>query len=469
MFLKSSAEAILGPEEIKKITTEAAIILKETGLIEEAATLFRENGDWHGLIQLILSEAPALVDQGRYCTLFDWLSYIPKGMVKSNTWCLYWMGVCRMPVDIAESRYFFEQSFEAFTRGKIRTGALIAWSGAVETIFFERGDFTRMDKWYEAINGLLKEPFTFSSADIEVAVVRGMVEIILSRTTCHPGIGIWLKKAMDLIGSDIPLEKKLAIANPLQLYFIYSGDYISALELLSILKHTVDLSKASPLAQIRWHLIEAVHAHMTVEAISDSLWPDSTGDLARRSFDITLHRLRNLIRNNDVIQFNKGKITLDPQYCSVDVWAFQRIAGMIREILQEAQSHDTTEKIIALSETAIGIYRGDFLASEEAYPWALSAKERLRNRFVSLIKTAGKCLQDSGQYEKAADYYKKALETDSLDEGLYRRLMLCYQRLGNNAKAVSVYNSCRDTLLDILGIKPSADTEAAIKSILNNG
>ncbi len=206
-------------------------------------------------------------------------------------------------------------------------------------------------------------------------------------------------------------------------------------------------------------------SYVSVDMITDSLWPDADGDLARRSFDVTLHRLRQLIGNNNVIQFSKGLITLDPRYCSVDVWSFQLIAGMLDKLYKKPESMLRTMEIILLSEKAINIYRGNFLSEEDVYQWALSAKERLRSKFIRVIKTAGRCLEDSGQYEKSAEYYERAIETDNLDEELYRRLMLCFQKLGNNAKAVSVYNRCRDVLSVNLGIEPSEKTEEIYRAI----
>ncbi len=138
---------------------------------------------------------------------------------------------------------------------------------------------------------------------------------------------------------------------------------------------------------------------------------------------------------------------------------------MIDEMYRKPESKLMTTEIINLSERAIGIYRGDFLASEDIYQWALSAKERLRNKFIKILKIAGKCLEDSGQYEKSAEYYEKALGIDNLDEELYRRLMSCYQKLGNKAKAVSVYNICRDVLLANLGIEPSEKTDEIYRTI----
>ncbi len=59
----------------------------------------------------------------------------------------------------------------------------------------------------------------------------------------------------------------------------------------------------------------------------------------------------------------------------------------------------------------------------------------------------------------------RALELDNLAEGLYRRLMVSYRELGEMAEALKVYRRCRDMLSIVLGLSPSAETEAIRSSL----
>jgi len=53
--------------------------------------------------------------------------------------------------------------------------------------------------------------------------------------------------------------------------------------------------------------------------------------------------------------------------------------------------------------------------------------------------------------EDAVSCYGKGLEADDLAEEIYRRLMVCHLRQGQEAKALSVYKRCRNTLSSVLG------------------
>jgi DNA-binding SARP family transcriptional activator len=66
--------------------------------------------------------------------------------------------------------------------------------------------------------------------------------------------------------------------------------------------------------------------------------------------------------------------------------------------------------------------------------------------------------EERKEWDKAIDCYKKGLETDDLVEEFYRRIILCYQRLGRHAEALSVYNRCKKTL-SAYGVEPSEEME----------
>jgi len=58
------------------------------------------------------------------------------------------------------------------------------------------------------------------------------------------------------------------------------------------------------------------------------------------------------------------------------------------------------------------------------------------------------------------------LDTDSLVEDIYQRLMLCYHKLGRRADAVRTFERCVLTLQTALQVEPSEATVAMKDSIL---
>jgi DNA-binding SARP family transcriptional activator len=209
------------------------------------------------------------------------------------------------------------------------------------------------------------------------------------------------------------------------------------------------------------------------ERLSDLLWPEADGDQAYNAFRTTLSRLRQLIGNEKAIDYHEGKATIDPRYCWVDAWAFERIFEQIEAEYRrngegETRGRGEDIKVFRLIEKAISLYKGHFLADETDEFWTTSYRERLRNKYLHLITILGDYLKNSEQWEKAVECYQRALEVDQLAEEFYQNLMICYKQLGQNAKAIEVYKRCRKMLTSVLGIEPSPKTEAIHKTLVGN-
>jgi DNA-binding SARP family transcriptional activator len=123
-------------------------------------------------------------------------------------------------------------------------------------------------------------------------------------------------------------------------------------------------------------------------------------------------------------------------------------------------------KLAALADEILAIYQGPFMGQESEESWYLSLRERLRNRFVRCMADLNHRMEQLGKWEDAVAYYQRSLEADPLAEGIYRHLMVCYQKLGRRAEALEVYNRCRNTLRASLDVEPSAETRALYDNLL---
>jgi len=95
----------------------------------------------------------------------------------------------------------------------------------------------------------------------------------------------------------------------------------------------------------------------------------------------------------------------------------------------------------------------------------LQARLELRDRLLRAVRDAARECERARRWEDAMDLYRSGIELDSLDEGLYRGLMLCHQQLGDHSEALQVYRRCRDLLMRFLGIPPNAKTQALYHSV----
>ena len=207
-------------------------------------------------------------------------------------------------------------------------------------------------------------------------------------------------------------------------------------------------------------LLQALIAFGGVEvsagALIDALWPDSDGDAAYHALESALYRLRQLLGARDAVRMEGGKVSLDRDQLCVDMWEFEE---------QLQRPHDPEANGIEGIGRLRHLYQGHFLQHEAERPWVLKARQELRDRLLRTIRDAARECERARQWEDAATLYRSGIELDSLNEGLYRGLMLCHQQLGDHSDALQAYRRCRELLTRFLGIPPNAKTQALYHSV----
>ena len=197
-------------------------------------------------------------------------------------------------------------------------------------------------------------------------------------------------------------------------------------------------------------------AEVGAGVLIDALWPDSEGDAAYHALESALYRLRQLLGVRDAVRMEGGKVSLNRDQLWVDMWEFE-------EELQ--RPHDPKTKGIGRIGRLRLLYQGHFLQHETEKPWVLKARQELRDRMLRAIRDAARECEHARRWEDAANLYRSGIELDSLNEGLYRGLMLCHQQLGDHSEALQAYRRCRELLTRFLGIAPNAKTQALYHTV----
>lgn len=192
-------------------------------------------------------------------------------------------------------------------------------------------------------------------------------------------------------------------------------------------------------------------------ALTDALWPISEGDLAYRSFNTTVHRLRKLLGSEKAVRHVDGMLSLDTSRFWVDAWALEYL-------LDKTETAPMNEMEAAL-EKAAAMYQGEYLPEETAAS-AVSFRERLKARFLNCIEKAGARYEDAGDREKALEIYRKGIEAEELAENLYRRAIACLGALENKIEAQKTYEKLKSILFVRLGVKPSKETDDLLRFIM---
>ncbi|HSD42769.1 MAG TPA: BTAD domain-containing putative transcriptional regulator [Burkholderiales bacterium] len=205
------------------------------------------------------------------------------------------------------------------------------------------------------------------------------------------------------------------------------------------------------------YVIAAGGRDVAFGAVTQALWPDAEGDAAKRSFDVTLHRLRRMLGRDDAIALQGGKLALNPGIVWVDALAFERLAGRLGEMQRGVR--DGPLAPIELLERALRLYRGPLLSSDDE-PWIRPARARLQRRFLQLAEAAGKHWERKGRPDAALAWYHRAVDLEPTAERIHQHILRLLHAQGRFAEALEAYRRCREMLAVVLAATPSPETEA---------
>ena len=175
---------------------------------------------------------------------------------------------------------------------------------------------------------------------------------------------------------------------------------------------------------------------LTRDQVIDALWPQLDPEAGAANLRKAAHHARQALGRHDGVVLQGGEVALWPgRSVSVDADTFDLRAQAA------LASRDP-----AACEEAAREYGGDLLPGSPYEAWTEPARERLRARFIDLLRA-------SAQWQRLA-------QEEPTDEPAHRALMALELAAGNRAAAIRWYAHLRAALQDELGVVPSRETEA---------
>ncbi len=189
----------------------------------------------------------------------------------------------------------------------------------------------------------------------------------------------------------------------------------------------------------------ALASHSVPRAeLASRFWPDVLDQSARASVRSALWALRR--RLGDALVVDGERVGLqDAQEVWVDVHEFDRLAE-------------------ADPDAALELCRGELLEGLED-EWALSARERHRERVIAVLERLARAAEQRGEMREAVELTRRQVERDPFDEDAHRRLILRLDASGDRAGAIRSYRTLTERLRRELGVAPSSQTRELIEQL----
>ena len=202
-----------------------------------------------------------------------------------------------------------------------------------------------------------------------------------------------------------------------------------------------------------------------LERAAEALWPHVDNDYAIRSLTTALHRLRKDLGDDSAVLVKSGELSLNRRYFWLDTWAFEQASDRAFALASEARTSEQAQALVGAARAALIYCRGTLLADDVQSAWAVAPRERFRSHLLRLLTTVGVVLEKHGLLEDLINMYRQALESDPLNEALYRRLMLSLVNAKRPHEVCEVYQCCRAIFKAEHQTDPSVETQELYRSL----
>jgi len=249
-FLEARAEMTGSAEEIANRKRLAARVLAAHEHFEAAAALLVRLRDWSGLESHILSQADALLAQGRGQTLDSWISALPEAHRGENPWLLYWLATARYPYAPREARELYARAFRLFTRTEpvSTAGVLASINGALEATLHDPDDFSLLDPWIEAGARWIAANTEWPTQDLEARLTGNMFISIVLRQPWHPDVPVWRERTQRLSQTHRDPNVRLSVDAVLITLSAWNGGFSGAERLVEHDTALTTLANVTPVS-----------------------------------------------------------------------------------------------------------------------------------------------------------------------------------------------------------------------------
>ncbi|RSN63588.1 SARP family transcriptional regulator [Amycolatopsis sp. WAC 04182] len=231
----------------------------------------------------------------------------------------------------------------------------------------------------------------------------------------------------------------------------------------------VDRAPSTPkLLQLLAMLLIRPGRTVHVDSLVHELWNDAPPRSVRRTLHTYVHHLRRHLDpggTGDLLVTSPPGYRLEIDAGVVDVWEFQRLQRLGRELLEEGDDAAAAHAF----RTALDLWSGPPLANIHCGPtlaaytvYLLEHRREARDLWIDAEIRAGR-------HREMLGVLRSLTTADPFDETLHAHLIRALGLSGRRSDALASYEWLRTRLEDELGVKPSAELRELHRELLSEG
>jgi len=201
------------------------------------------------------------------------------------------------------------------------------------------------------------------------------------------------------------------------------------------------------------------------ERILEVLWPETDASSADGSFRFTLNALHKALEPGRpegstsyfVVRQGDAYGIAPTAEATVDSEEFARLVRDARAAPRVAQQFPG--EAVRLYESALALYKDDFLPEHVYDDWTSADRERLRETYFLAASDLAEILLKEGRLGRVVELARGLLEQDPCREDATRLVMRAHMLRGDRTAAIRAYQSCVRALEREFGLEPLPETQ----------
>jgi DNA-binding SARP family transcriptional activator len=204
------------------------------------------------------------------------------------------------------------------------------------------------------------------------------------------------------------------------------------------------------------------------DELSELLWAGVDTSTTMHRLEAVMSNLRQLLYGSgagrNLLSFEDDCYIAHTEGITTDYQLFTELIAVANRERLQGDSHSAA----SLFESALGLYKGDFLADHPYVEWAIPRRVRLAEQRLDALTFLSEHALAAGAFDTAIAYCRQILLTDNLRERAHRNLMQAHYHIGERAHAIQQYHRCADALRTELGTTPSLPTRRLYQAICSD-
>lgn len=204
------------------------------------------------------------------------------------------------------------------------------------------------------------------------------------------------------------------------------------------------------------------------DIIIDTFWGEADFDVVEKNFHPTVSHIRKALNSKQLLKQNfllyrDGDYQLNSAFnYSIDTEEFERLI----EEGKAAQRNGQLESLLQNYESAIKLYRGEFMQS--VYDdWVIERRGLFHKQYLSCLEVLMLSAQQKENWHHSLELAQLILNDDVYREEVHCAIMQAHTKLNNRAAVKDQFEKLKKLLLEELGIEPSERTKETYKKFMS--